>query len=79
MLFDDDNWKLIHQSLPPLRWLANGFGNIGSWAILRCAFAEEDERMFAAKIYGKIYSLFMPLSNKYGSYYKLDRQIEEDL
>lgn len=79
MLFDDDNWKLVHQSIPPLRWIANTFGNIGSWAMLQHVFAEEDKRPIAARIYAEIYSLFMPLSNKYGSYYKLDRQIEEDI
>lgn len=78
-MLDDEDWEYIHQSLPPLRWLANIFGSISSWAILKGVYAEEDERVIAAKIYGEIWSLFFPLSSKYGSYYKLIRKIDEDL
>ena len=79
MLFDDSSWKYIHQSKPPLRWIANVIGSIGSWAVLKCAFAEEDKRNNAAAIYGYIYSVTMPVWQKYGSFYKLERQIEEDI
>lgn len=79
MISDDENWEYINQSKPPLRWVANMFGSIGSWAILKCAFADEDGKVFTAKVYGEIYSLFFPLYHKYGSYYKLNRQIEEDI
>lgn len=78
MPFEDD-WKLIHQSKPPLRWIANVIGSIGSWAVLKCAFAEEDGREKAAEIYGVIYSKTLPIWTKYGSHYRLDRQIEEDI
>ena len=76
-----DEWKttLVHQSIPPLRWFANIMGSIGSWAILECAFAEEDGREKAASIYGYIYSMTLPIWTKYGSYYKVDMQIEEDI
>lgn len=82
MIHEDDdiyNWKttLIHQSIPPLRWYANILGSIGSWAVLRCAFAEEDNRDFAAKAYGYIYSITMPTWHKYGSYYKVEMPIED--
>lgn len=78
MPFNDD-WVLVHNSIPPLRWLANICGSIGSWAMLRCVFAEEDNKPIAAKIYGEIYSLSFPLWQKYGSYYKKVNEIDEDL
>lgn len=81
MLFEDDDWVTtrIDQSKPPLRWYANMMGSIGSWAILKCAFADEDGREKAASIYGYIYSKTLPIWSKYGTHYKVNMPIEEDI
>lgn len=81
MQYDDDDDLFdtvrIDNSRPPLRWLANLMGEIGGWAILRCAFADEDGRETAAKIYGVIYSATIPLYMKYGTFYKLKFKDDE--
>ena len=71
MLFDDDRWKLVHNSLPPLRWVANAMGSWGGYHILQCSFAEEEGREKMAKFHGMMYSILMPISTKYGSFYML--------
>ncbi len=79
MLFEDDDWETsrVDQSKPPLRWLANMMGSIGSWAVLRCAIADEDGRYKTASMYGYIYSKTLPLWTKYGTFYKLKPPMEE--
>lgn len=84
MIHEDDDinkWKttLVHQSIPPLRWYANIMGSIGSWAALQCVFAEEDGKDKIASIYGYIHSATLPIWTKYGTYYKIDMGIEEDI
>jgi hypothetical protein len=61
---------LQHKSKPPLRWIANLFGEIGSWAIMHVADLD-DQRNFGwrYKIYSKIYGIFMPAYYNYGSFY----------
>ena len=78
---DEYDWKekRIDQSRPPLRWIANLFGEIGGWAILRLSYAEEYDNKIAIKIYGFIFDRTFPLYQKYGTYYRIDWQIEEDI
>jgi hypothetical protein len=61
----------IHNSRPPLRWIANLFGEVGGWAIMRCSCAEEDGNKFKAKLYCKIFDAAYPFYQKYGTFYKI--------
>lgn len=73
-----DNTKIIHNSRPPLRWIANVFGSIGSWAILKICFLDEEENFgLRYKVYGFIYNMFMPIYFKHGSFYKWDFDMSE--
>ena len=67
----DWNSEAIHNSRPPLRWIANLFGEVGGWAILRLSYAEEYDHKIKAKIYGLIFDKTWPLYNKYGTIYKI--------
>jgi len=80
-LNDDWNFVLIHQSPIPLRWIANALGSLASSSLLSISFAQEDERMdtFKYKINCFIWDKFFPIYDKYGSYYKAEIDIEEDL
>ena len=75
MQHEDDfpEWETIveHRSSPPLRWVANLFGEISGWAVLRLSYAEEYDQKFKAKIYGIIFDKTWPLYNQYGTYYKI--------
>lgn len=78
---DDFNgeWRTVRvdNSLPPLRWIANLFGEIGGWAIFRIAlFDEQNNFGLRYKFYSLVYDIFMPLYNKYGTYYKI--KFEDD-
>lgn len=78
---DDDalEWESIRidNSRPPLRWIANLFGTISGWAILRLSYAEEYDNKIAAKIYGFIFEKTWPLYNKYGTFYKMNIEGED--
>lgn len=80
-MYDDDalEWEStrVDNSRPPLRWIANLFGSIGGWAILRLSYAEEYEKNFQAKIYGFIFDRTYPLYQKYGTYYKVNVDMED--
>lgn len=68
-----DNSILEHNSRPPLRWIANVFGSIGSWSIWHVALLDEYENYgWKYKFYGAIHDCTWPLYRKYGSFYKLD-------
>ena len=68
-----DDSIVEHNSKPPLRWIANIFGSIGSGSILKLAFLDEDENYgWRYKMHGIIYDLTWPIYRKYGTFYKLD-------
>jgi hypothetical protein len=75
-----DNWevKRVDNSRPPLRWIANLFGEISGWAILRCSYHEEYANDKKAKFYAVIFDRTYPFYQRYGTFYKLDIPIEED-
>jgi hypothetical protein len=78
---DDDmrewEFEVVHNSRPPLRWIANLFGSIGGWAILKVSYLDEKENFgFRYTVYGSLYSTFMPTYYKYGTVYKM--KFEED-
>ena len=80
MLFDDDNWKVIHQSRPPLRWIANLAGDIASKGLLDVSYMEDAGYTgWRYKVNLFLWDNLYPIYNKYGTYYKLIREEDEIL
>lgn len=80
MLFDDDNWKVIHKSRRPLRWAANLAGSIASNGILKVSYMEEDEYDgWRYKVNLFLWDTFWPIYDKYGTTYQLIREEDEIL
>jgi len=73
----DWNTETVHNSRPPLRWVANLFGEISGWAVLRLSNAEEDGHKFKTKVYSKIFNKTWPLYNRYGTFYKIKWEDED--
>lgn len=71
-----DGSEVIHNSRPPLRWFANWAGNRASSAIMRISFAEEDgnDSGWKYKRDSLIWHYLWPISEKYGTFYKLNRK-----
>jgi len=67
-----DNSEAIHNSRPPLRWIANLAGSIASKNMLKLSYMEDDGiKGFKYKYYGWLWDTFWPLYQKYGTFYKL--------
>lgn len=71
----DDDFILVHKSRPPLRWVANLAGSLGSSGLLEISYMEDDGKTntFKYKYYGWLWDTFWPIYQKYGSYYKIER------
>jgi hypothetical protein len=69
-----DNSVVEHNSRPPLRWIANLAGSIASKNMLKLSYMEDDgeDKGFKYKYYGWLWDTFWPLYQKYGTFYKLD-------
>ena len=68
-----DNSQVIHNSRPPLRWIANLAGSIASKNILKLSYMEDEGiEGFKYKYYGWLWDTFWPIYQKYGTFYKLD-------
>ena len=68
-----DSLIVEHKSRPPLRWVANLFGSISSWAILKASYLDEEKNFgWKYKVYGYIYSFTWPTYYNYGTFYKID-------
>jgi hypothetical protein len=78
-MHDDIDWNVerIDNSRPPLRWIANLFGEISGWAVMRLSYAEEYDHKIKSKIYEIIFDKTWPLYSKYGTFYKMNWD-EED-
>ena len=80
MLFDDDNWKVIHQSRPPLRWIANLAGTIASKGLLDISYMQDAGYTgWKYKVNLFLWDTFWPIYDKYGTVYKLIREEDEIL
>lgn len=83
MHYDDDasewEFEVVHNSRPPLRWIANLFGSIGSSGLLEISYLEDENKTntFKYKYYGWLWDTFWPIYDKYGTVYRLKN--EEDL
>ncbi len=61
----------INKSRPPLRWIADLFGDIAGWAILRMAYLDESQNFgIMYQFYSFIWRMTWPLYNKFGTVYK---------
>jgi hypothetical protein len=82
-MYEDDSldWETerIDNSRPPLRWVANLFGEISGWAVLRLSYAEEYDQKIKTKIYGLIFDKTWPLYDKYGTVYKIKWDQEDSI
>ena len=80
MLFDDDRWKVIHKSRPPLRWIANLAGDIASKGLLDVSYMEDAGYTgWRYKVNLFLWDNLYPFYNKYGTYYQLVREEDEIL
>jgi hypothetical protein len=80
MTLEDDvdfEFKKYNQSKPPLRWIANLFGSIGSYYILRAHIADEKKQFKKTKLYCFIFDCTFKIYNKWGTYYKIKDREEE--
>jgi hypothetical protein len=67
-----DNSEAIHNSRPPLRWIANWAGSIASKNMLKLSYMEDEGiKGFKYKYYGWLWDTFWPLYQKHGTFYKL--------
>lgn len=79
---DDDmtEWEFetIHNSRPPLRWIANICGDIASGAIMRVSYSQDNgsEDTWQYKRDCLIWDTLWPFYDKYGTMYRL--KTEED-
>lgn len=65
-----DNSTPIHNSKPPLRWIANWLGEIASKGILKVSYMEEDAYTgWRYKVNLFIWNTFWPIYDKYGTVY----------
>jgi hypothetical protein len=66
--------RIDNTNILPLRWLANLAGNISSAAMMRIAWAEEDNKAHGLmyKINGFLYDYLFPFYYKYGTFYELE-------
>lgn len=79
---DDDmtEWEFetIHNSRPPLRWIANMLGDFASSAIMRISYAQDmdSDNGWRYKRDCLIWDTLWPIYDKYGTMYRL--KTEED-
>jgi len=80
MLFDEENWKVIHNSRPPLRWIANLAGDIASRGLLDISYMEDAGYTgWRYKVNLFLWNNLYPIYRKYGTVYQLVRDIDEVL
>lgn len=82
MQFDDDalEWKFrtIHNSRPPLRWIANLAGSIASKGLLDVSYMEDEGYTgWKYKLNLFLWDTFYPIYNKYGTVYEYIREEDE--
>lgn len=71
--------KIHNTNVLPLRWLANIFGSIANWTILKAAWLDEDQNYgLKYKLYEKIYLRTWPIYSKFGSFYEFSFDMSGD-
>jgi hypothetical protein len=70
-------FEVIHNSRPPLRWIANLFGSIASRGLLETSYMEDEGYTgWKYKLNIFLWNTFWPTYQKYGTFYKM--KTEED-
>lgn len=82
MHYDDDmtEWEFetIHNSRPPLRWIANMAGDIASSGLLDISYMQDAGYTgwrYKTKLF--LWDTFWPIYQKYGTYYKMKTEDNE--
>jgi|DEB19_MinimDraft_3_1074340.scaffolds.fasta_scaffold00708_20 hypothetical protein len=76
-LFEDT--VRINKSRPPLRWVADLFGDVAGWAILRISYLDESKDLgMMYQFYSFVWRMTWPLYNKFGTVYKWDFDMSGD-
>lgn len=66
----------IHNSRPPLRWIANAAGSLASKNILKLSYMEDDGNTgLRYKYYGFLWDTFWPIYQKYGTFYEFKPEL----
>lgn len=66
--------KVERTKIIPLRWIGNICGEIAGSHILKAVYLDEDQNWgIAYRYHAKMYKLFSKPSDKWGTYYILDR------
>lgn len=74
-----DNSVAIHKSRPPLRWIANLAGSIGSSGLLEISYMEDDGYTgWRYKFNLWKWDTFWPIYDKWGTSYIFDFNIDEN-
>jgi hypothetical protein len=80
MLFDDGSWNVIHQSRPPLRWIANLAGDIASRGLLDISYMQDAGYTgWKYRVNLIIWNTLWPIYDKYGTVYEWTREEDEIL
>lgn len=83
-MYDDDEfeWKTtrVDKSKPPLRWIANLAGSLGSYGLLEISYMEDEGKTntFRYKYYGWLWDTFWPIYDKWGTFYTVKWKEEEE-
>ena len=68
-----DNLEAIHNSRPPLRWIANWAGSLASRGLLDISYMEENAYTgWRYNVNLFLWKTLYPIYQKYGTYYKWD-------
>jgi len=75
-----DNSVVQHNSNPPLRWIANWAGLIGSSGLLNMSYLEDEAQTdtFRYKFYVWKWDTFWPIYRKYGTFYTMDIDLNDN-
>ena len=69
---------VVHNSKPPLRWIANWAGEIASKGILKVSYMEEDAYTgWRYKLNLFLWDTFWPIYNKWGTVYIWNMDTDE--
>ena len=70
---------VIHNSRPPLRWIANMCGSIAGWAIMRISYNDELENFgWSYRLHSFIWKMTWPIYYKFGTMYTWDFDMSGD-
>jgi hypothetical protein len=70
---------MINKSRPPLRWIANLFGDVAGWAIMRISYHDELKYFgWQYKLHSAIWKVTWPVYYKFGTFYIVNLDMNGD-